>query len=130
MLAENPPELLIRDYGPAVLLVPYFMRRPYDLFLLIKDTTKQFLYELDDVEVAAVADGWRDAIRVMLSVMPMIGKEPAYNLITNNGPGCGVYFEFLPYTQEIGGFEHLGLYLCQGNPHSVSAHITSLIAEA
>jgi hypothetical protein len=27
-----------------------------------------------------------------------------------------LYFEFLPYTQEMGGFEHLGLYLCQGNP--------------
>jgi hypothetical protein len=65
----------------------------------------------------------------MLMVMPMIGKEPAYNVVTNNGPGCGLYFEFLPYTQEIGGFEYLGLYLCQGNPYDVSAQLRSLAAE-
>ena len=67
-------------------------------------------------EQRAVADGWRDAIRIMLTIMPKIGKETAYNVTTHNGDGSGLYFEFLPYTQEMGGFEHLGLYLCQGNP--------------
>ena len=40
ILRVNPGGLLIRDYGPAVLLVPYFMRRPYDMFLVLKDTNK------------------------------------------------------------------------------------------
>ena len=116
MLRENPPELTIRDYGPAVLLTPYFMRRPYDMVLLIKDTQKSYLHSLNENELNAVGDGWRDAIRIMLSVMPRIGKETAYNITTHNGHGGALYFEFLPYTQEMGGFEHLGLYLCQGNP--------------
>ncbi len=123
MLRENPPSILLRDYGAAVLLVPYFMRRPFDMFLIIKDTNKRFLYELDESEIAAAADGWRDAIRVILMVMPKIGKESAYNVITNNGPGTGLYFEFLPYTQETGGFEHLGLYLCQGNPEDSAGQL-------
>ncbi|MBG0786500.1 MAG: hypothetical protein H0S79_15490 [Anaerolineaceae bacterium] len=116
LLRENPPELTIRDYGPAILLTPYFMRRPYDMVLLIKDPQKSYLHSLTEDELNAVSDGWRDAIRIMLSVIPRIGKEVAYNVTTHNVHGGTLYFEFLPYTQEMGGFEHLGLYLCQGNP--------------
>jgi len=116
MLRENPDRLQIRDYGPAVLLTPYFMRRPYDMVFFLKDTKKSYLHSLSEDELLAVADGWRDAIRIMISVMPKIGKEVAYNITTHNNSGCGLYFEFLPYTQEMGGFEHLGLYLCQSNP--------------
>ena len=116
MLRENPSEMIIKDYGEALLITPYFMRRPYDMMLLLKDTYKGYLHLMNEDEVAAVADGWRDAIRIMLQVMPQIGKETAYNITTHNGPGAGLYFEFLPYTQETGGFEHMGLYMCQGNP--------------
>jgi len=129
MLRENPSSLLIRDYGPAVLMTPYFMRRPYDMFLLLKDTTKSYLHDLTEDEIAATADGWHDAIKIMLDVMPAIGKEAAYNVTTHNGTGGGLYFEFLPYTQEMGGFEHLGLYLCQGNPEQ-SAQTAREILEA
>ncbi len=129
LLRTNPPELNIRDYGAAVLLVPYFMRRPFDMFLLIKDSRKTHLFDLDEAEIAAVADGWRDAIHIMLTVMPQIGRESAYNLTTHNGPGTGLYFEFLPYTQEMGGFEHLGLFLCQGNPTDTAKHARAILAK-
>ncbi|MBC8446811.1 MAG: hypothetical protein H8D78_03590 [Chloroflexi bacterium] len=123
LLRENPAELLIRDYGPAVLSVPYFMRRPYDMMLLVRDSGKKHLHELTEAEIAAVAEGWHDAIRAIRSVMPQIDKEIAYNVITHNGPGAGLYFEFLPYTQESGGFEQLGLFICQGNPKDAAARI-------
>jgi galactose-1-phosphate uridylyltransferase len=126
---ENPPVLTVQDYGPAVLLVPYFMRRPLDMYLLLKDSSKQYLHELSEMETAAVADGWRDAIRIMLLAMPQIGRETAYNVVTHNGSGAGLYFEFLPYTQEMGGFEHLGLYLCQGNPQTSAAYARELLAQ-
>ena len=38
VLQENPPELLVREYEQAVLIVPYFMRRPFDMLLILKDT--------------------------------------------------------------------------------------------
>ena len=123
LMRENPADLLVRDYGPAVLLTPYFMRRPYDMILLVRDAGKQHVHELTDAEVAAVAEGWRDAIRAMRSIMPRIGREVAYNVIVHNGPGAGLYFEFLPYVQEIGGAENLGLFVCQGNPASVAARL-------
>lgn len=127
MLQENPPELMIRDYGPAMMLVPYFMRRPFDMLLIVKDTHKSYLHELNNDEMNAITVGWQDAIRVMLHIMPLIGKEVAYNITTNNGPGAGLYFEFLPYTQEIGGLEHLGLIVCQSNPYDSANQIRNIL---
>jgi galactose-1-phosphate uridylyltransferase len=123
LLRQNPAELLVQDYGSASLLVPYFMRRPYDMLLLVKDARKRYLHELSEEETLAVAEGWHDAIRAIRSIMSDIGKEVAYNVVTHNGPGAGLYFEFLPYTQETGGFEHLGLLVCQGNPQDAAARI-------
>lgn len=127
MQRENPSELEIRDYRTAVLLIPYFMRRPFDMLLLLKDTSKAHLFLLDREELSAVADGWRDAIRIMLGVLQRIGRDPAYNVITHNGPGAGLSFEFLPYSQEMGGFEQLGLYICQGNPHQAAGEARAAI---
>jgi hypothetical protein len=80
-------------------------------------------------ELAPVADGWRDAIGVILWVMAKIDRETAYNVITHNGPGAGLYFEFLPYTQETGGFEHLGLYICQANPGDTASQLKEFLNE-
>lgn len=124
---ENPPQLLVRDYGVARLVVPYFMRRPYDMLLLLKDVRKMYLHELGPDELLAVADGWRDALRAVRVIMPEMGRSIAYNVITHNGPGAGMYFEILPYTQETGGFEHLGLFVCQADPHQVAAHLRQVI---
>jgi len=128
LLRANPPELLVKDYGSALLLVPYCMRRPYSMLLLVKDWRKRYLAELADGEIMALADGWHDAIRAMLSLMPAIGKEPAYNVTVNNGPGAGLYVEFLPYTQETGGFEQLGLWVCQNTPQRAAAHLRQALA--
>jgi len=127
LLEVTPPELQIKDYGVAKLVVPYFMRRPFDMFLLVDDTAKGYLHDLDDDEIEAVTVSWQDAISVILKVMPMIGKETAYNITTHNGPGAGLYFEFLPYTQEIGGLEHLGLVICQGNPYDAAQQIRNIL---
>jgi galactose-1-phosphate uridylyltransferase len=129
LLRKNPAELLLRDYGPAILLVSYFMRRPFDMMLLVKDVNKHYLHELTEAELTAVADGWHDAIRAILRVMPRIGREIAYNIVTHNGPGAGLYFEFLPYTQETGGFEHLGLFVCQGNPHNAAMQLREFLEQ-
>ncbi len=114
MMNENPEELVVHDYGEAVLMVPYFMKRPYNMLLVLYDTGKQYLCELGEGELEAVADGIHDALGAILDIMPRMGKEPAYNMVVHNGPGAGLYLEFLPYTQQTGGFEHLGLWICQG----------------
>lgn len=123
MLRENPAHLLVRDYGEAILIVPYFMRRPYDMMILIKDTEKQYLSELTRAEKTAVAKALHDGMRAIMEIMPLIDKETAFNLTVNNGPGAGLYFEFLPYTQELGGFEKLGLWVCHDTPENVVNHL-------
>ena len=75
LMRENPTEFLVRDYGPALLLVTYFMRRPYDMMLLVKDVGKKYLHELARPEINAVAEGWHDAIRAIRWIMPKIGRE-------------------------------------------------------
>jgi galactose-1-phosphate uridylyltransferase len=127
LMTRNPPEFTIRDYGKAVLIIPYFMKRPFDMLLLVKDSRKSHLHELTAEEIKAVAEGWADAIRVILRLMPQIGREVAYNVLANNGPGAGIYFEFLPFTQEMGGFEQLGLFLCQANPLSAAVKIRTIL---
>lgn len=128
VLRETRPELVVADYGGAVLLVPPFMRRPYDMMLAVKDTGKRYVHELDGSELEAVAEGWHDAIRAIRRVMPRIGREIAYNVVTSNGPGAGLYFEFLPYTQEIGGVEHLGLFVCQELPETAARRLREITA--
>lgn len=130
MLKQNPVDLVVKDYGPAILLVPYFMRRPYDMMLLLRNTAKRYIYELSAPEIAAVAAGWHDATLAYHSIMPQIRREIAFNVITHNGPGAGLYFEFLPYTQETGGFEHLGLIVCQANPSHVADRLREVLDEA
>ncbi len=128
MLRENAPSLRIRDYGPALLAVPHFMRRPYDMILLLKESDKAHLHQLTPDERLAVATGWHDALGALHELMAELGRELAYNVVTHNGPGNGLYFEFLPYTQEMGGFEHLGLYICQGDPEQAAAQIRAHLA--
>ena len=123
MMRENPAELMIKDYGPAVLIVPYFMRRPYNTLLILKDHSKRHLCECTEEELAALAEAWGDTTSAFMALMPAIGKPAAYNITVSNGPGAGLYCEFLPYTQETGGFEHLGLWVCQETPQRVAEHL-------
>jgi galactose-1-phosphate uridylyltransferase len=129
LLRENPSELIVIDYGPAVLVVPHFMRRPYDTVLIVKDTRKAHLCELDDDEIAAVAHGWHDATRAMHHILRGLDREVAYNVLANNGPGAGLYFEFLPYTQEVGGLEHLGMYICQETPARAAEELRGYLSD-
>jgi galactose-1-phosphate uridylyltransferase len=127
LLRENPPGLAVRDYGPAILLVPYFMRRPFDMMLLLKEVGKRYLHQLTEHQISVVTQGWRDAIRLIRAVMSEMDREIAYNVITHNGPGAGLYFEFLPYTQETGGAEHLGLFVCQYGPKDAAMSLRKLL---
>jgi galactose-1-phosphate uridylyltransferase len=127
MLRVTPEELILKDYGPAVLLVPDFMRRPYVMMLVVKDTGKAYLHELSTGEIEAVAHGWHDAARSYHDLMPRIDKEIAYNVLTHNGTGAGLYFEFLPYTQVLGGLERMGIYICTERPEIAARRLREVL---
>jgi galactose-1-phosphate uridylyltransferase len=123
MLETTPKELVIRDLEQAVWLVPRFMKRPFYSILALRDVTKQFLFEMDEKETAAVAAGWADAARAMKETLESIGRDFAYNAVVHNGPGAGLYIEFLPFTQETGGFEQAGIWVCQGRPDQAAQRL-------
>jgi len=127
MLEVTPKDLIIRDYGEAVLLVPYFMRRPYDMMLFLKNTSRRHLFELNQKEIKAVSRGWRDGIILMRTMLRALNKEIAYNIVTCNGQGSGLSFDFLPYTQEMGGFEHAGIFVCQGSVIECAKHLKAAL---
>jgi galactose-1-phosphate uridylyltransferase len=124
---QNPKDLLIADYGQVALLVPFFMRRPYDMILAVKEPRKGCLHELSEAELGEVARGWHEASRALHALMPGMGREVAYNVITHSGSGTGLYFEFLPYTQEDGGLEKLGLFVCQERPETAAARVREFL---
>ncbi len=127
MIKENPEKLLVQDYGTALLMVPYFMRRPFDMLLINKDVSKQYLHELTSKERKTFTIATQQAIQAIFKIMPQMGKEPAYNLTINNGPGTGIYFELLPKTQEMGGYEQVGLWVCQANPYECVKQLQDMI---
>lgn len=128
ILRENPARLTLVDYGAAVLLVPYFMRRPFDMQLVLRDPDRRYLFQLAGDELEALARGLHDAIGAVRRLMPALGKEVAYNVVTHSGPGAGLYLELLPYTQETGGFEQLGLVSCQASPDEAARRLREAIA--
>ncbi len=130
MLRENPEQLVVRDYGPVVLMVPYFMRRPYNMLLAVKRTSCAYLHQLDDAERSATAAAWKDAIQAIRAIMDAIDRPIAFNVTVHNGPGCGLYCEFLPYTQEMGGFEQLGFWVCQGTPEGCAETLRETLGDA
>jgi galactose-1-phosphate uridylyltransferase len=127
MLRENPPELLLKDYGGAALVIPYFMRRPYDMMLVQRETRARYLHELDRASLAALAEGWRDGILLMRGALARMGRKIAFNVVLHVGPGAGIYTEFLPYTQEVGGLEQSGLWICQADPRGAADELRSIL---
>jgi len=116
MLTENPSSLIVHEDEHAVLQVPYYMQRPYDLMLCLKRGSVRYLHELSLEERRSVMHAWKQAIQSQKRVVDELGLGYAYNVLLHHGPGAGIYIEFLPHTQTDGGFERMGLSVCQSNP--------------
>ena len=115
MFEENSASLTIWETQAVKLLVPYFMRRPYATILAVKNTSKQYLHELSDDELRDLTLGMSLAIQSLHKLMAVIGMEVSFQLTVQNGAGAGLYVEFFPQTQLLGGFEQLGLWICQAS---------------
>lgn len=121
MQENKNSELHLEDYPEAELVVPYFMRRPLGAMLFLKDTSPSLLHQLNDGQIHSLVKGISQMTRVYHNVLPAIGRDVAYNVLFHTGPGAGIYVEFLPSTQETGGMEQLGLWVCQDTPEGSAA---------
>ena len=101
-------------------------RRPF-IAVLVKDHQKQYIHQLTADERRDLVKAMVAAIQAIIAIMSQMGMAPAYNININNGPGTGVYLEVLASTQLTGGFEHIGLWVCQANPNGVAAQIRQVL---
>lgn len=115
---ENPENLTVAEWGPFKAVVPYFMRRPLDTFIVARRGCGEYLHHLGEEDLESLAVLLRVTLGAIVETMPRMGKEATYNLVLHNGPVGELYVEILPYTQETGGYEHLGIAICQGSPSS------------
>jgi len=116
MLKNNPDCLTLKELETIKIIVPYFMKRPLDTMIIFKKVCKNYLHDLNKKEISDLALALQINLRAVPKLMEKTGREPAYNVIFHNGPSVGLYAEILPYTQETGGYEHSGIYICQGSP--------------
>lgn len=127
MLTENPSALIVYEDAHVALQVPYYMQRPFDLMLLLKRSPVQYLHELSLNEKRSVVQGWKNAINAQKKVVDQLGLGYAYNVLLHHGPGAGVYLEFLPHTQTDGGFERMGLSVCQSKPQLAASILRDIL---
>lgn len=115
---RNTPELTIRSYGHGTvsLLTPFCIKRPLEAVICCHDTSRDYLHQLNAGERKLLAQALHDATRTLVALQPQIGRDIAYNLVFHVGPIGGLYLELLPYQQEVGGYENLGIYFSHITP--------------
>ncbi len=115
--------------GRARIVVPSFMRRPLQAFIVPADDTvgAGFLHHLDADTRDATAVALARLTGAVNTLMRADGADPAWNVIVHAGPGCGPLFELRPATQPLGGFEQLGLYACEETPERSAARFREVL---
>jgi hypothetical protein len=101
-------------------MVPFYMRRPFDMILVVYDQNPQYLHELIPEDTQQLADGFACGMALLRTIMHALKREFAFNAVFHTAAGGGLYVEFLPLTQEEGGFEKLGLSVCQSTPDTAA----------
>ncbi|MBI4576785.1 MAG: hypothetical protein HY722_11025 [Planctomycetes bacterium] len=126
LLAINPPLLSVKDYPGCRLLVPYFLSRPLAACIVGTDPDARHLHTLRMGDRLGLAHALRDLSRALHRLMPAMGRPVAYTLCFHLGV-AGWYVEAHPWTQETGGYEQLGLWLCQQTPRECAARYREVI---
>jgi len=109
---DNPASLTIGQEGCAKVIVPYFMRRPFNVIVL-PETKAQHLHQLAASELLDITKAMQRVIKTLHSLMPLLDKPVSFNMAIHTGPGSQLYVEFFPVIQATGGFEQIGLWICQ-----------------
>ncbi|GJM21168.1 MAG: hypothetical protein DHS20C15_10830 [Planctomycetota bacterium] len=126
---DTPGELVVQSLdGLASVLVPTFMRRPLHAFVAPATPGVGHLHHMPSEERDACALLVARLCAALDALMTASHGEPAWNLICHTGAGIGPLFELRPFTQPLGGYEHLGLYLCEESPQRSAARLRDAFA--
>lgn len=120
---ENNKELTIHTYGDGkvLLVTPFCMKRVLEAVICFSDTQKNYLHQLSGQEIEGLAQALHEVTAGAYRLMAHFHREFAYNLVFHMGEIGGLYIEMLPFTGEMGGYEHMGIYTCHATPAQSSA---------
>jgi galactose-1-phosphate uridylyltransferase len=125
LFKENPTNLTIAQEGNARVIVPYFMRRPFNIIVL-PETNAQHIHQLTENELHDVTLAMQKVIKTLHLLMPELGKDVSFNMAIHTGPDSKLYVEFFPVIQLMGGFERIGLWICQLSAEHAAAQFREL----
>lgn len=129
LLAEATDGLVVeRVDGGATTLVPPFMRRPLHAFIVPHSEPVGWLHHLQAGVLEAVSLAIAHLTAAADTVMTERQGEPAWNLVLHTGPGVVPLVELRPFTQPLGGYEHLGLYLCEETPNTSAGRLREALS--
>ncbi len=124
LLADGSRRRIVDDVdGRALVIVPSFMRRPLHAFIVPAGRDVGWLHHLEPAVRDAVALAIARLTHAATAAMAAAGQEPAWNLIVHSGRGCAPLIELRPFSQPMGGYEHIGLYLCEERPETSAARL-------
>ena len=112
----NGKEFEVKEYDSVKVVVPYYMRRPFDAIIYPKQKGLTLVGNMDEKLREDFSRATIDITKALHDIMPGRGKEFAYNLVFHTGKIGTMYLEVLPYTQQEGGYEKAGLNVCQMLP--------------
>lgn len=112
----NRDELLIYEDDYIKAIIPYFMWRPYHTIVYPINNKLTHLHELNYNELFSLSKVINQLLLKLKDIAAKRNIEFAYNILFHTGPVGTFYIEIIPVFQTYGGYEHLGLFICEENP--------------
>lgn len=109
-------ELVLIDNEFIKAVIPYFMKRPYHTIIYPVNTKLTNLHELNYNELKSLANILSSVLNSLHKIFKNKKIDFSYNLLFHIGPVGTLYIEIIPFVQTFGGYEQLGLYICEELP--------------
>jgi galactose-1-phosphate uridylyltransferase len=125
LLRENPASLTVAEIGSTRIIVPYFMRRPFNL-LIVPQAAAEHLHEMSSKEMQELEVAIQKTMQVYHSLLQSLNREVSFNMAIHTGPESQLYVEFFPMVQAMGGFERIGMWICQLSAQKAADQLSAL----
>lgn len=123
----HDPALVVDAVGDTRTLVAPFMRRALQSFVVPSEPSARFLHELSDDALVELGVAIARVTGATSRVMVEHHGEPAWNLVMHTGVEVPLVIELRAYTQPLGGYEQLGLYLCEQTPETSAERLRAAL---
>lgn len=126
LLETNLPELTLKTWDSGELIIPPFMSRPYNMVYVPFSDSEGLVHNLSGTQIKDLGNAMAHAVLLMEKVLKWHRRDTAYNIVFHTSKTGGFYVEFLPFSQPEGGFEKMGISICQSSPQLAAERLKVL----